>query len=601
MTYFKKHTLRRYALASLPILSILTVAQGCQADPDYDLTKEIDKEMEFGGELVLPACSVAPYSIGKMLSLSEGADSPLQPNGEKYGLAKGDYVIVQDGAVTKTSFAISPVTITNLTPATGGATISFPSVPANISQLVRAITVTLGNGTSTSQWEKQIAPITSTVSLSHSGVDAALVSMERAGTDIAGTLKLGVNINGQAYPATIRSGFKIEFDPSVTLSLPQSVTGVAASANVLTFTADKDISASSPLSIPLTISAIDCTKLPAGEGLSNGKFTYNGTVTALGTIEALTTSLPSGNVDMTVSTSFAISRATINSITGRINPKINIAATSFDLGSNIPNFMRDEKTRLDIANPQVYLTVTNGSPATVNTSLTLCPITDGRQGTPLTVSGITLLPGANIICLSSTGSANMPASANIKVDGLSSLIASIPDRIEVSDITAQIAPATVTLDLTKNYDVAIHTKVVAPLSFGPSLSFEYSDSNTGWDADLGDYTFRRVKVCVTAVNTVPITMRPSAEAIFKSADHKGSVNIAVNGEIAAGSLQNPAESTFEIDITANDGSLAGLDGLAYRFLANRPLEGVVLNSGQSLTLKRVQLTVAGGVVVDLNK
>ena len=53
--------------------TMLSIVSSC-VDHDYDLTKEIDKTISFGGEeLTLPASSTSELRLSKVLDLDEGS------------------------------------------------------------------------------------------------------------------------------------------------------------------------------------------------------------------------------------------------------------------------------------------------------------------------------------------------------------------------------------------------------------------------------------------------------------------------------------------------------------------------------------------------
>ena len=89
---------------SLMAIGAMFGMQGC-VDHGYDLSQDIDMTMEFGGNLTLPPSSVAPYSMKKIMNLPDDGSSSIRPDGALYGLSAGDYVLVQSGSGSSTTFS----------------------------------------------------------------------------------------------------------------------------------------------------------------------------------------------------------------------------------------------------------------------------------------------------------------------------------------------------------------------------------------------------------------------------------------------------------------------------------------------------------------
>jgi hypothetical protein len=245
---------------------------------------------------------------------------------------------------------------------------------------------------------------------------------------------------------------------------------------------------------------------------------------------------------------------------------------------------------LDIANPQIYLDVNNSSNATANVSVVLTAESYERGDLrSVTVSGIRVVPGRNIICLSVDGTGyRTDVNSYVKVADLSKLISEIPDEIIVSGWDVKVEQSPITFELGKDYVFTTNCNVVAPLSFGPDMKFTYTDVEDGWDEDLSDYNFKSVKITANAVNSIPLTMIPTARALFKddaSGVRSAGITVNIDGNIAAGTLANPTESTFAIELISNVDNLDGLDGIEFTFSAANPIVGEALNENQSARIE----------------
>lgn len=85
--------------------------QSC-VDDDYDLSKDMNLVVNVGGgQLSVPGSSTELFSLEKLLDLDpessiKAADQALA---EKYGLAVGDYLLMQSGDPTSSNFKIDPI------------------------------------------------------------------------------------------------------------------------------------------------------------------------------------------------------------------------------------------------------------------------------------------------------------------------------------------------------------------------------------------------------------------------------------------------------------------------------------------------------------
>ena len=98
-------------------------------------------------------------------------------------------------------------------------------------------------------------------------------------------------------------------------------------------------------------------------------------------------------------------------------------------------------------------------------------------------------------------------------------------------------------------------------------------------------------------------MTPSVRAIFKddpNGDRSRDIRVNVTGNIAAGTLSSPSQSSFTVELVSEVSNLAGLDGIEYTFSADSPIVGQPLNESQALTIRKLSVTIAGGIIVDLN-
>lgn len=580
------------------LLAGITVAMTSCVDHDYDLSKDVDLTIAVGGDLGLPSSSTENYTLGQILDLSP--TSSIRPDGAQYGLSDGDYVLVQEGTRTSSTVNIPRQSITdvNCTP----TTLTFPVMkPAGTDR------IDLDNGLN----------ISTRIAFSDNNIDPAVVAISSAETNVKVNLALSMTSTGAVGSVILRNGFTIEFPQACTLkagdeALDQVCT---VSGNKIVFKTDYAIRINAQFSLPVVISNIDMTKLPQGQGLyAQGHFKFDNSITYSGPVSVDVSGMPenqTANITLTVSPSIPV--AELLSVTGKVNPQINVSPSSFAI-SDIPDFLREPGNNLDIENPQIYLTVRNTSNCEINLNACLTATADNGKTTQVWLgkdhgtAAITVHPyssvtdGVTRICLSATGQGNAAADEFVAVPGLPGLIETIPHTITLDNIDVKVSQdRDVTFEL-GTYSFDVDYKVVVPLAFGSELEFNYTTDEAGWDEDLSKYSFKQVVATISVLNTTPLDMTPEVTPIDRQGNPVSDITATVEGVALAGSLASPKESQLVVNIVSNARNIGNLDGIRFRFHATcgNSTVGVALNEKQSLRFTEIKLKLKGGVGIDLN-
>ena len=176
-------------------------------------------------------------------------------------------------------------------------------------------------------------------------------------------------------------------------------------------------------------------------------------------------------------------KAELLSVIGCVDPQISVNPTSVQI-SSIPDFLAEQGNNLDLINPQIYLTVHNTSPVSVNVNALLTAYTKTGEkvsvgvgsdhGTaPITIKG----NGYTDICLTRTGTPDKNGSLPVKVERLGELLSSVPERIEISNISAkadQTKEVTFVLGSQSGYEFSTDYEAVVPFKFGKNLRLTYN-------------------------------------------------------------------------------------------------------------------------------
>lgn len=587
-----KHFLREWCLAGLS--GLMAVAATSCVDNDYDLSKDIDLTINVGGDLTVPSSSTDRYSMAQILDLDQ--NSSIKPDGQLYGYSEGDYVLVQSGNSTNSSVTIPRQQLSDVDCNSGMASVSFVGIGSaevidiNVDEIVNAISV------------------------EEDDIDLSIVSISKAVSDIKVNFditpsKIG-NLSGTAF---FKPGFTVTFPKGwdIAISDPAVASNFRVDGNVVTFIREVSVSLGSSFRLPIVINGIDLTEVPAGQGLYEpGKFRLNDRIVSRGPIGVIVGDLPLGqqatiNFDIVPS----VPEAEILEVTGSLNPKIDIAQSSFQI-TDVPDFLREPGNNLDITNPQVRLTVSNQSPVEINLNGRIIATDEnGDQrsvwigsdhGTaPILIAG----NATTEICISRTGE-NVPSGAvNVVVPTLGNLISTIPDRIAIDDVDAKVpAGKEYTFILGSTYDVAVDYQAIVPLAFGSDLEFVYSTDETDWNEDLDKYSFHEALVTFSVENTVPLDMVPQVIALDRNGREMTDIVATVEGTVKAGTIQSPVSTDMKVRLSSTARNLGELDGVRLTFKATCPesMSGIPLNEEQALRFTAIKIKILGGVNVDLN-
>ena len=577
-------------------LALAFTTVGC-VDHDYDLSEDIDLTVNVGGEsFTIPKSSTDLINLSQILSLDEGSSIKAVAQGE-YGLNAGDYVLVQSGNPTNSDFHIGDVTISNLSRnnrvETDEIKFTYPSASLNINEITLPV-----------------PELVNTLTLSDDNVTSDLVSLSRIGLDAS--VKLQLSYSSQSFTGTayIKEGYTITFDSSWHVETTSSFIDVIDN-HIVRFNRSVGITSNAPIVVDLSVTEINLTNAPAGEGLyAPGHFNLNSTITSQGSITiGDLNNMPAGtNESLKIAITSDIMSARITSITGVVNPSITINNTRFDI-NDIPDFLQDNQNSLDVDNPRFYLTVSNNSPVKIELNAQLESFKDGQS---LATARIGAANGTAPVIIGANGSTTILISQkaisdaganNIVVPNLSELIKTIPDYMVFEDIRCKVVQDEVTLALAPTYSFNTDYEAVIPLSFGADMRLHYTHEETDWDVDdMQKYNFNEVQLTFSAISTIPLSMKPQVVALDANGNEINDVTATVDGNVAAGTISAPVTSPIKVTLKSNTNNLKRLDGVRLIFdaVSDSNHVGDNLNEAQSLKFTDITLNIIGGVTIDLN-
>ena len=576
-------------LLSFPLWTVSCV------DNKYDLDKDIDMTINVGGEyLTIPAGSTDTTFLSKIIEVEEG--DILQPDATTrvYHLTKKDDINVE------------PTTVKEVT--VGATTTDLESIE-------------IVNNTGVSFFEPEVsADITTSgdFEATANDIDEALKELGslRAKTPVDLNLTIDFNISGGnlTFNQVKANKLKLVFPDYIVFKEDE---GIQDNELIL----DEEVLSVNGSSYTRTLK-VEGYKFSdaAGSGMkpnAEGSLTIEGNISMEGDV---VTSGISGTGTLALVPKAVLEEMTVNSVTGVIQPKIEAETTKIEL-NDLPDFLKDEDTRLDITNPVILLKADNPLETDVEIDAVLTPKKNNvnieghevKIGTGYGQNKVALIPGTNIIALSRTGKCSIEGvTENIKVEDINNLLETIPDDIDVNLQPIVRNENYYNAELGKEYDLPASYEVDVPLSFEQGLNIVYNDSVQDLNKDLNDLdkvSLKNAKIMLSVDNAIPLKLQLKAEnvqikdvygneltAVKKTMEEdKQYVTESTDGE-------KPATSELVLSLTSDDTAfLSKIDRICFKITAvPGSATGVPLKDTQWLKVTSVKLSVPGGVNVDLN-
>lgn len=560
-------------LLSFPLWTVSCV------DNKYDLDKDIDMTVNVGGEyLTIPAGSTDTAFLSKIIEVEAG--DILQPDAATrvYHLTKKDAIYVEPTEVEKVTVHGSETRLEKGLVYPSGLQIGSINVELNESNSLEA---------------------------DAEEIDEALKELGALEAQTPVAVTVAFEFGGDLKYASVKAkNLKIKFPDFLVFE-----EGEVEKGNILTF--NETLSTE-----PRTLNVIGYkfgSKAGEGKPVVDGSISIKGDVSMQGVVE-VTNIQNTGSLGMVMHVT--LDEMTINSVTGVIMPKIEAETTKIEL-SDLPDFLKDEETRLDIANPVVLLKANNPLETPIEVGAVLTPLKNNTVVPGKTVeiaSGdIVLASGDNVIALSRTGECSIEGvTNNVKVEDINNLLETIPDDINVDLQPVVRNENYYTVDLGKAYDMLAQYEVDVPLSFGQGLNIVYNDSVRDLNKDLRDLDkviLKNAKIILSVDNAIPLKLQLKPENVLIK-DVYGNELTAVKKTIEEDKQyvaestdgEKPATSEVVLSLTSDDTAfLSKIDRICFKLTAvPGSATGVPLKDTQWLKVTSLKLSVPGGVNVDLN-
>lgn len=573
-------------LLSFPLWTVSCV------DNKYDLDKDIDMTVNVGGEhLTIPAGSSDTAYLSKIIEVEEG--DILQPDAATrvYHLTKKDDIDVKPTTVKEVTI---DETTTNL----------------SSTEIVNATSVTD---------EEVLAPVTTSgdFEAKSNNIDEALkeLGVLYAKTPVDLSLRIDFTKTGNLSFTQVKANkLKIVFPDYIVFKDEEGIQG-----NELILDGQVLSENGTPYNRTLKVEGYKFSENHPGSGEKpvNGTLTIDGEISMEGDV---VTSGVSGSGTLSLVPTAVLGEMIVGSVRGVIQPNIKAETTDIEL-NDLPDFLKDEETRLDITNPVILLRADNPLETPVEVDAVLTPMKNNTQiegkkveiGSGNEKTPVVLASGENVIALSRTGECTIEGvTSNVKVEDINNLLETIPD-----DIVVDLQPVVrnedyYTAKLGWSYEMPSSYEVDVPLSFEQGLNIVYNDSIQDLNKDLNDLDkvgLKNMKVILSVDNAIPLKLQLKAENV-QIKDVYGNELSAVKKTIEedkqyvaeSADGEKPATSELVLNLTSEDTAfLSKIDRICFKLTAvPGSATGVPLKDTQWLKVTSIKLSVPGGVNVDLN-
>ena len=283
-------------------------------------------------------------------------------------------------------------------------------------------------------------------------------------------------------------------------------------------------------------------------------------------------------------------------------PNVNIN-TSVSL-SDLPDFLKEEETALEVKDLSLGLSVQNPIEAPISTKFQISPLNENGDVVNDNVVSLALkIAGGQNSDFTITKNSPFITSGS-----LTALLHTIPDKIDIkaTEVEVESENDDQAISLGKNdYNINIDYDINVPLEF-ENLRIFYNDTIEDLSSDLADITDKVKHLEISAVvdNAIPVDLTLSVEPRNKAGEVISGITLPESVKIEAAPNGNGTIRSTAVKITIKeerDKALQELDKLSIK------IEGVNSDGNNDVTLRPDQFIVVhmsaklpDGVQMDLD-
>lgn len=272
---------------------------------------------------------------------------------------------------------------------------------------------------------------------------------------------------------------------------------------------------------------------------------------------------------------------------------------------DLPNEIRNQLNVLDVS-PIMDLEYTSNISIPIRTDMKLIPYSNAEELTQRIVEFSMDMPAADRKLESTTSLIHVgnaeSSTANVNVNkDLSPLLQTIPDMIKLEYSMSTIQNVQHYLDLSKSPTASIDCSVKVPLSFGPNMYINYTDTMEIEDMDskiMDILQDNKLHLIMDFNTTLPFDLKLELTLLDQYGVPADQIEIPAQ-TIKAGKRNQESKSHFDIEISDSKKSVESLSGLIYSLTVTAP-EGNACIYTDSYIQAKMSLMAQGGIIIDLN-
>ena len=594
----------RYLPLAIP-LATLTLLSAC-VDNNYDLS-DIDTSIEVPvNDLVIPV-NLGPVTLNSIIDIeNSGSITKEDYTGTLPELqGKQIYVYNYDGKFNSDEIKINDFSVK-----------APDTIPPNLVHVVLLTELPAGRRASgLPTFNYDIKEMSTSFQYDIKDVDLEVLSIDEITTP-----KLTFNTHLQ-LPANVISSIS-EFElKNVKINFPKGLymaDGSAAKASIGTYDPESgDVTISSYKAsdgkVDLTVTAQLLNLKEIGIELKDKHFFFDGKISVnSGTLSLtpgrLTTNFPS---EFDVDINYNLSSFDITTFTGRIDYKIDGLKFDDAMLNDIPDFLAQSETRIRLANPQLYLGITNSCAEYKLggvTGLELTPYRNNEPGQTLVMNedirvGYNKGEGPYQFAISPEGNNLTPVAeyadaTKLLFSDLGKVLYGdgLPQKLSVAFPDPHVDGMATKFPLGQKL-AAIKGNYLfrAPRALADGSQIVYSGTEDKWASDdLNDLYVKRLEVTADVTSTVPLEVQLSAQILNEKGDHMGKCEATT---LPAMAENHPISITIIPD--AGFDYIQNIDGIFYKAWAiskedpSNPSDVPALSPEQTLRLDNIRVKVSG--------
>lgn len=508
-------------------------------DAKYDLEKDIDLEITVGGNLSLPIGKTDTIRLSRMID-----------EGDVLHVIDGRYVITQEDSISESIDAIEPVIIDDFSPEFDpyvrpfvASTEELPYIPGL--EMPQIEVVFEANINTTEQFNVN-------TELPAEVKDVKSVKITDYNHQTLQT-ELSIDISGMPdfLPRLYLAGVELEFPEVLDFGVVESGEIVRDGSSIFISKVIELNQGSGHIGIPVTVYGLINPNIENGSVILTDDIVLRGKVYAdkqtIG-IEDLENTTVSVQPNLKLSTP----QIRIAGVAGTIVPNVDIN-TSVSL-SDLPDFLKEEGTSLEVKDLSLNLQVQNPIEAPIFTRLEIKPLDKNGQ-----------VVNNNVVTLALKIAGGQKSSFNINRNSpeilsgsLTALLNTIPDQIDlkVTEVKVESETDDQTITLGKeDYTIDIDYDINVPLEFD-NLRIFYNDTIDNLSEDLGDISdkVKHLELNVVVDNAIPLGLNLSITPRDEAGELLTGLSLPENIEIKAAPNSDGAIQSTGVTLTIREES-----------------------------------------------